>query len=65
MESPFSGIYQVTRVENVFESGQFTQSLKCIRKQGQPIDYDGKPIPQSKQDGIATKVVVDDSLGST
>jgi len=65
VESPFSGIYQVTRVENVFESGQFTQTLKCIRKQGQPIDYDGKPIPQSKQDGIATKVVVDDSLGST
>jgi hypothetical protein len=63
VESPFSGIYQVTMVENNFESGQFTQTLKCLRKQGQPIDYDGKPIPQVQQDGIATKVVVDDSQG--
>ena len=56
VESPFSGIYQVTRVENLFESGQFTQVLKCIRKSGQPIDYDGKPIPQSKESAIATKI---------
>ena len=65
VESPFSGIYQVTLVENNFESGQFTQTLKCLRKQGQPIDYDGKAIPQVQQDGIATKIVVDDSQGST
>lgn len=65
VESPFSGIYQVTMVENKFENGTFTQNLKCIRKQGQPIDYEGKPIPQNKQEAVATKVVVDDSLGST
>jgi hypothetical protein len=65
VESPFSGIYQVTMVENKFENGTFTQNLKCLRKQGQPIDYEGKPIPQNKQEAVATKVVVDDSLGST
>jgi hypothetical protein len=52
-------------VENKFENGTFTQNLKCLRKQGQPIDYEGKPIPQNKQEAVATKVVVDDSLGST
>ena len=65
VESPFSGIYQVTRVENVFENGTFTQTLKCIRKQGQPIDYDGKPIPQSQQDGVKTKIVTDDTANAT
>ena len=68
VESPFSGIFQVTLVENVFESGKFTQTLNCIRKAGQPIDYDGKPIPQDKQNAIATKVVTEgstDTEGST
>jgi hypothetical protein len=32
---PFSGVYQVTRIENNFSGGKFTQMLKMIRKRGQ------------------------------
>jgi len=60
-ESPFSGIYRVTKCVNNFNGNVWTQNLTCIRMQGQdsknqPIDTDNalqtkigekKPIPTS------------------
>ncbi len=40
--SPFSGIYKVTKCDNKFSSGLFTQTIRCIRMTGQPQDYVGK-----------------------
>jgi hypothetical protein len=34
----FSGLYQVTRVENTFNRGRFTQTLTLIRRAGQTSD---------------------------
>ena len=39
-DSPFSGIYKVTKVTSKFEGGLFTQDLKCIRMPKQALDYD-------------------------
>ena len=56
-ESPFSGIYRVTECTNNFSKGQFTQTLKCIRMQGQPQDYDGKNKTVEKSaDGRTIKI---------
>jgi hypothetical protein len=49
-ESPFSGIYKVTRCENNFSDGTFKQKLKTIRMPKQPSDFDG----QSQQVDPAT-----------
>jgi hypothetical protein len=38
---PFSGVYQVTRIENKFSGGKFTQTLKMIRKRGQNDEATG------------------------
>jgi len=40
--SPFSGIYKVTKCDNKFSGGIFTQTIRCIRMTGQPQDYVGK-----------------------
>jgi hypothetical protein len=44
VESPFSGIYRVFRCESKFDQGKFTQILHCVRMQGQPQDFEGKPL---------------------
>jgi hypothetical protein len=44
-ESPFSGIYKVTRCENTFNDGTFKQKLKTIRMPKQPSDFDGQSQP--------------------
>lgn len=44
-ESPFSGIYKVVRCDNTFNSGTFTQKLKCIRLPKQAKDFDNAAQP--------------------
>jgi len=39
-DSYFSGIYRVTKVENLFSEGMFTQKLDGVRVIGQDLDYD-------------------------
>ncbi len=41
--SPFSGIYRVTRCENVFNNGVFTQTLSCVRMIGQSVEFTDNP----------------------
>jgi hypothetical protein len=55
-ESPFSGIYKVTFVENKFEDGNFIQELSCIRMQGQPSDYDDSIQPTDAKSAAAVVV---------
>jgi hypothetical protein len=40
--SPFSGVYKVIKVDSEFKSGNFTQTLKCLRMQQQEVDFDGQ-----------------------
>ena len=54
-ESPFSGIYRVVRCEHKISSNKFTQVLKCVRMQGQTLDYDEKFLAQSKADALQVK----------
>lgn len=56
VESPFSGIYRVTECTNNFAKGQFTQTLKCIRMQGQPQDFEGKNKTIDKTNDKTTKI---------
>lgn len=42
-ESPFSGIYRVTRCENIFNNGVFTQTLECLRMIGQSSEFKDNP----------------------
>lgn len=62
-ESPFSGIYRVTKCDNSFTDGIFKQKLKCVRQPGQSQDY-GKQNPNAigslvidKLKSLATSVV--------
>jgi hypothetical protein len=56
-ESPFSGIYKVTKVSNLFNNGTFTQTLSCIRMKGQPSEFDGKTQKKpDPKDTMPTKV---------
>ena len=55
-ESPFSGIYRVTKCVNKFESGMFKQTLTCIRMQAQPQDFDGKPQTTDPANSVQVKV---------
>lgn len=49
-ESPFSGIYRVTKCENVFNGGMFTQTLQCLRMIGQSVEFKDNPeILQEQQ----------------
>ena len=54
-DSPFSGIYKVTKCESTFNDGVFKQTLRCLRMKGQKFDYD-KPPATSKQTALLTKV---------
>ena len=51
-ESPFSGIYKVVRCTSSFNDGKFTQELRCLRMQGQVLDYDGFQPPVNVQDSL-------------
>ena len=51
-ESPFSGIYKVTKCTSLFSSGTFTQTLRCLRMQGQKFDYDGENYSATKQGAL-------------
>lgn len=55
-ESPFSGIYRVFRCESKFDQGKFTQILHCVRMQGQPQDFEGKPLTVDPANSAQTKV---------
>ena len=50
--SPFSGIYKVTKCLNKFNDGVFTQELRCIRMQGQAIDFGGENLPSDPQSAL-------------
>lgn len=41
---PFSGVFNVWAVTNVFAEGKFTQTLKLIRRQGQNNDTGSRPL---------------------
>jgi hypothetical protein len=43
-DSPFSGIYRITKVESVFNGGVFTQRLHGVRMIGQSQDFTAAPI---------------------
>ena len=51
--SPFSGIYKVTKCLNKFSDGNFTQELRCIRMQGQALDYGGEALPGDRSGALA------------
>jgi hypothetical protein len=40
--SPYSGQYKLTRIENKFVNGNFTQTLNLLRVLGQPNDFQGQ-----------------------
>lgn len=54
--SPFGGIYKVVKCESKFNQGQFTQTLRCLRMQGQALDLGGKDIPVDKNTALAKSV---------
>lgn len=69
VDSPFSGIYKVTKVESKFSGGIFNQNLECLRMPKQPNDFsspvtpDNKPLYDlSKKVPENTGLVDDDSL---
>lgn len=51
-ESPFSGIYKVIKCSSMFNDGKFTQELRCLRMQGQTIDYEGYQPPANVEDSL-------------
>lgn len=48
VDSPFSGIYKVTKVESKFSGGTFTQNLECLRMPKQPNDFSSPVTPDNK-----------------
>ncbi len=55
--SPFSGIYRVFKLESEFASGLFTQTLHCVRMQGQEEDFDGEAVKEEAgSNALATKI---------
>ena len=49
---PFSGVFQIWAVTNKFSEGQFTQTLKLIRRQNQtntPTNNQGAVVPSDKE----------------
>lgn len=48
-ESPFSGVYRVTLIENIYSEGVFKQKLSCLRIRGQSGDFDGEVLTTDKQ----------------
>lgn len=62
-ESPFSGIYKVTKVTNTFNNGTFTQELRCLRMKGQPSEFDGATQTKGDpKDTMPTKLGKDNAL---
>ena len=55
-DSPFSGIYKVTKCTSTFNDGAFKQELRCLRMQGQPIDYQGFQPPVNTQNALAINI---------
>ena len=55
-QSPFSGIYKVVRCDSTFADGKWTQKLRCLRMQGQSLDFDNKPLVGNKQNNLVTGV---------
>lgn len=55
--SEFSGVYKVITVENMFQKGQFTQSLSLMKLM---YDQDGQPIPSvyERIDSLAENTLV-------
>lgn len=53
-ESPFGGIYRVSRCETIFADGLMKQKLKCHRMPGQPQDYDGEALTTDKTEALQT-----------
>jgi hypothetical protein len=45
---PFSGCFRVTKVQNKFVDGMFTQRLSLVRIPGQPYDNVKPPLPESQ-----------------
>ena len=60
--SPFSGIYRVFKCENEFSGGLFTQTLQCVRMQGQEEDYDGEAVSEDKNSYFPTQVAEEKPL---
>ena len=46
-DSPFSGIYKVTKCESKFNGGVFKQNLKCVRMPLQANDFEEKVQPSA------------------
>jgi len=55
-ESPFSGIYRVTKCLNVFEEGKFTQRLTAIRMRSQPQDFNGIKTEPDKSNSVYEEI---------
>ena len=55
-ESPFSGIYKVTMVENTFSDGVFKQKLDCLRMPLQAGDFDNTRQPVDTQSSAAVTI---------
>lgn len=55
-ESPFSGIYRVTKCDNAFKDGTFKQTLRCVRMPRQASDFDNKPQPIDAKKSVAVSV---------
>jgi len=54
---PFSGVFQIWAVTNKFSEGQFTQTLKLIRRQNQtntPTNNQGAVVPSNKENSQKT-----------
>lgn len=64
--SPFSGIYKVINCESQFNDGLFKQKIKCLRMQGQAIDYADNPaglknIKSTKQGALSVTIAEEET----
>jgi hypothetical protein len=65
--SPFSGIYKVVNCESQFNDGLFKQKIKCLRMQGQAIDYADNPaglknIKSTKQGALSVTIAEEETI---
>jgi hypothetical protein len=65
--SPFSGIYKVINCESQFNDGLFKQKIKCLRMQGQAIDYADNPaglknIKSTKQGALSVTIAEEETI---
>jgi hypothetical protein len=64
--SPFSGIYRVVNCESQFNDGLFKQKIKCLRMQGQALDYADNPaglknIKSTKQGALSVTIAEEET----